>query len=629
MTSTLSRGAFDDDALRKLAQEPARPLFPLLSRAEVMFPLVVVLAFLPALYAVDNRTLSEAGAWEGISGLNCLGAQSLGEFVDPAAGDPEHPFPYQPPLMSWLTAIGMKLLGTERPAGVLVPVYLCTAFLIIAGYVLGRRIGGEQFGLVAAVLMALNPQLLAGAQEPLPQSLACLLAMLSLAGVVAHWQKSSGILSYQLLLGGIALGFCLLAGGPLALAILLIVLAYVACWKLDVRFRGPAGPVRERSQFTRRTAFRATAVLAVTAFALGGWNVLFMSSRYELDFWEGWLNGGMTPPVDPVLQEGPAGFLDHLRELAALVRPLFGIALLGIVGIVRDWWRAEEDPARHHRGLLLVWVAVALVIYFLIQGRLDPESPAFKMWELLLAVPLVMSAALGFIDIAERRIGFVPAMVFGTLALADIVLMAGDGFSHRKSESALFSLGGVRLVVLDAISLTALAAGLLCAVRHARKSDRRKRVVLTVMLAAIGIAATLWGAVEVRRTADGDRELDELRSGMARLPRTNECTFVALASPGTSLALRPPPQVVFVIGSVWPAARMYYARSWEDAAQQAPPEMASPEAQPLFLAWSLRGSLRNAVPAANLRSVSPPFHYRDLEFAAYVRGSPPSVAMDK
>ena len=42
-------------------------------------------------------------------------------------------------------------------------------------------------------------------------------AVLALAGAVAHWQKSSSLASVQLLLGGIALGLCLLAVQPIAL----------------------------------------------------------------------------------------------------------------------------------------------------------------------------------------------------------------------------------------------------------------------------------------------------------------------------------------------------------------------------------------------------------------------------
>ncbi len=493
MTSTLSRGTLDDNAIRELAVEPERPLFPLLSRAEAMVPLVVVLAFLPALYAADNRTLTEAGAWEGLSSLRCFSADNLSEFVDPAVGNPDHPFRFQPPLMSWLIALAMMLVGVGRVAALVAPAYLCTAGLIITGYVLGRRIGGEQLGLVTAVLMSLNPQILEGAQEPVPQSVACLFAVLCQAGVVAHWQKSSAVTSYQLLLGGIALGLCVLAGGPVAVAVVLIVLVYVACWKFGAWLRGRRGIAWEKSQFNRRTAIPSTAVLAATGFAVGGWSVLYMSSLYGFEFWNGWLTGGGPEAIDARRSAGWDGFLDGVRELNRLIRPLFGLTMVGLVGVVRDWYRAEEDTARQHRGLLLVWIAVALIFCTLCRGLADSGSPSFKIWETLLTVPLVMSAALGLIDIAERRIGFVPAMAFGGLVLADAVLLADQWLGGRGAENVIPVGSGIRLSSPAMIGLTLLAVGGIGLVHSSRGRDARRRVVLIAMLAAILIADCLWG----------------------------------------------------------------------------------------------------------------------------------------
>jgi len=620
MTSTLPRQTLDNEAIRQLAVEPERPLFPLLSQAEAMLPLVVVLAFLPALYAVNSRTLSETGAWEGLTSLRCLVAENLTEFVDPAAGDPAHPFRFQPPLMSWLTALGMLLAGTGRMAGLILPAYLCTAGLIIAGYVLGRRIGGEQLGLVTAVLMAFNPQILEGAQESVPQSVACLFAVLCLAGIVAHWQKSSAVTSYQLLLGGISLGCCVLAGGPLAVAVVLLVLAHVACWKFDAWFRGSTVIAHEKSQFNRRTAFRSAAVLAATAFAVGGWSVMFMSSRYGFDFWSSWLTGGWKGSIDARSSAGWEGAVEGLRELNRLVRPLFGLTLLGLVGVVRDLYRADVDPARHHRGLLLVWIAVAFIFCILCRSSAGTENPSYKMWETLLAVPLLISAALGLIDIAERRIGFLPAMAFGGLALADALLLADQWLSVRGAEPVIPLASGIHLRGPVTIGLALLAVGGIWLANYAWGRDARRRVVLTGMLAAIVAANCVWGAVAVRRTSPGDRELDQLQTGMARLPRMDQCTFVALAPPGTSLASRPPPQLVYALASVWPGAEINYASSWEDAAKQALANAGRDEDfSPVFVAWSPRGRIRGAAPAADLRSAAPPFLYRGLEVAAYVR----------
>ncbi len=300
-----------------------------------MIPLVIVLAFLPALYAVDNRTLSTAGAWEGLVSLRCLVADNLAEFVDPTLVDSLQPFRFQPPLMCWLTAISMRIFGVGHVAGMVAPAYLCTAGLVISGYVLGRRMGGEQLGLVTAALLAFNPQVLKGAQEPVPQSVASFLAVLALAGAVAHWQRSSAVTSYQLLLAGIALGLCLLAGGPVAVAVVLIVLVYVLWWKGDAWLRRDSRVAPDRSQFNRRTAIRATAVLAATAFAVGGWNALLMSSRYGRDFWSGWLTAGGDAGVVPpgVLTGQWAGrivdFLDGILGIESAGSPLIAAGSRG------------------------------------------------------------------------------------------------------------------------------------------------------------------------------------------------------------------------------------------------------------------------------------------------------------
>src|SRR5262245_32976872 len=157
--TTLSPATIDDKTIGQLAAEPERPVIPLLNQAEAMVPLVVVLAFLPALYALNYRTLTEPGAWEGLISLRCLEAANLAEFVDPAALDPQNPYRFHPPLTNWLTAAGMSLAGVENDAGRLAAAYLCTGGLVLAGYVLARRFGGEALGLITAGLLAFHPRI--------------------------------------------------------------------------------------------------------------------------------------------------------------------------------------------------------------------------------------------------------------------------------------------------------------------------------------------------------------------------------------------------------------------------------------------------------------------------------------
>ncbi|HEY2252426.1 MAG TPA: phospholipid carrier-dependent glycosyltransferase [Planctomycetaceae bacterium] len=656
MSTTGTSSERDDRELERLAAEPARPLFPLLNQADAMIPFVVVLAFLPALYAVTNRTLTEAGAELALAGIRCQAIADPLELFDPSSHvtssgplnevslqtgpslqigpslQTGQPFRYQPPLMVWLTGLAMKGFGIGNVAGLVGAAYLCTAGLLVASYVLARRMGGEPLGLVTVVLLAFNPLILQGAQEPVPQSPANLFALLALAGVLVHWQKSSAFVSYPLLLAGIALGICLLAGGPAALAVLLIVLVYVpiwklAAWKFEAWQHDRSGVVWDRSQTCRRTALRSTLVLAATAFAFGGWTVLLPASRHGGDFWTEWLTGGATAAV--ASEPGPARTWVSAAfwEMNRLAVPVFALALLGLATIVRDLWRAQEDPAKRHRGILLAWVAIALFAWLLLGGPASHGAPHIKVWETLLTIPLIIAAALGAIEIAERRIGFLWSLSVGFLALADAAVWGRQGLDGDRPESALdafssaeswgWGRGVVAPLVVVAIG-TALAA-------FAGASEKRRRSVLSGVLVTTILINCVWGAWAVRRTNIGDRELDEVRASLSRLKPVDRLTFVALASPETVASLQPPPQLIYVLASIWPQSSMNFAGSWESALRPSAADAAGKDAPPaepgvsIFIAWSPRGRVRGTAPDTSLKTAAAPFLFQGKEFVAYIR----------
>jgi len=673
MTGTsVERG---DRELEQLAAEPARPLFPLLDHAEAMIPFVVVLAFLPALYAVTNRTLTESGAWLGLAGLRCLSITEPMELFDPTASDEEpaepslhtgaatrtgpaprigaypridQSFRFQPPLMAWLTALAMKVFGIGNAAGLVAAAYFCTAALLVASYVLARRLGGEQLGLMTVVLLAFNPQILQGAQEPVPQSAANLFAVLALAGLIVHWQKSSAFVSYYLLLAGIALGTCLVAGGPVALAVILIAVVYALAWKCEVWRRDRGRLVWDRSLFSRRTALRSTLALAATAFAFGGWTALLPASRHGVEFWSEWLAGpGVAAAPPDQRSTAPSffagGFPAAFWEMNRLSVPIFALALLGMAAIARELWVGEEDPGKRHRGILLVWIAIALFAWLLVGGPLSHGAPIIAVWETLLTVPLVIAAALGLIDIAERRVGFAMSLSIGVVVLVDSALwvrqwldngpppdLAAVFSSMRDWDFVKWGLGIVLPLTLIALA-TALAA--LAGRGHTGASEKRRRIVLCGLLVTTILLNCLWGAIAVRRTNSGDRELDDLRAGLSRLARVDRCTFVALAPPGRATSLQPPAQIIYALASLWPQASLDFAGSWESAMR--PPALDAGRTAPaepgvaVFMAWSPRGRVRGTAPDTNLKTAAAPFLYQGMEFVAYVRDpAPPPRAED-
>ena len=642
MSTTGTAWGGGDRELEQLAAEPARPLFPLLRQADAMIPLVVVLAFLPALYAVANRTLTEPGAWLGLASLKCLAAADVVELFDPPSHDsssepslepslePGQPFRFQPQLMSWLTALSMKAFGIGNVAGLVAAAYFCTAGLLVSAYVLAKRLGGESLGLITVLLLAFNPQILQGAQEPVPQSAAVLFALLALAGLVVHWQKSTAVVSYPLLLAGIALGICLLAGGPVALAVLVIVLVYVSWWKFETRQRGRSGIVWDRSQFSRRTALRSTLVLAATGFALGGWTVLLQSSRHGVDFWSEWLAGPAVAAVASEQEPARSWFFAAFWELNRLAVPVVGLTLVGLAAIVRDIWRADEDPAKRHRGILLVWIQVTLLAWMLVGGFASQSTPIIKVWETLLTIPLIIAAGVGLIEISERRIGFLLSLSIGLLALADTALWGRQGLDGPQREQLSANVVDARALVAGLIVPLALTAvGIALAVFTGAR-EKRRRIVLSGVLATIVLVNCLWGAWAVRRTNFGDRELDDLRAGLSRVTHVDRLTFVALSSPGKTASFQPPAQLIYVLTGLWPQAAMTIAGSWESA--MPPNSMEAALAEPgvaVFIAWSPRGRLRGTAPGTILKTAAAPFRFHGLEVVAYVRDRDPSPRVEE
>lgn len=579
-----------------------------------MAPLVMVLAFLPTLYAVAHRTLTEAGARQGLLSLQCLSAQTLNEFIDPATTGTSPSLASQPLLMNWFTALALKTSGVGQVAGQVASAYLCTACLILATYVLARRLGGDRLGLMSALLLAFNPHILKLAQEPLPQSGAALFAVLAMAGAVAHWQKSSSVASVQLLLGGIALGLCLLAGGPVAIATLAILVFYAAGWKIDrVRHSAIDSPF-ERSQLNRGKALRSLLVLALTGFAVGGWRSLLMGSRYGAQFWDAWFRLRETDSGTEAAAAG-ASWVTLLLRANQLVLPLSVLSLAGIAVIGAEVWRRSEDPGRRHRGLLLTWLAVAGPLWLWATPGDDLSIRPDAYWTALFIVPLTMTAAAGLLAVIDRLIPFRWAVMIGVLTVADALFVGRE--TARVPEFGGTRTAGWMMFLWWMVGAFIILAWLS---RVSLSAEARRRGVLTALVLGVIAANCLWGSLAVRRASTADRELEDLRTGLVSLGSVKRWTLVVPTTTAGPVP-EPPPQLVYALRSLWPEGEMLSADSWESLSTQLATETAERKGdRRLIITWSPRGRVRPTAPAGLLKSAARPCVYREHEVAAYFPG---------
>ena len=611
----------DDTWLGRLAVDPRRPLLPVLRHADAMVSWVVILAFLPTLYAVANRTLTEAGARQGLIALECMAAHNLNEFIDPVVSGAPASLGYQPLLMSWFTAFSLWLFGVGHSAGHVASAYLCTAGLIVSTYLLARRLGGERLGLLSALLLAFNPYVLKLAQEPVSQSAAAMFALLSMAGTVAHWQKATTQASIRLLFGGISLGLCLLAGGPVAIVVVAILVTHAAWWRFGAWQRPPSSSPFELAPRGRRTAIRSVLILSATGFAVGGWRCLLMGSRYGAEFWLAWM--GIDSSGDGLTQKADMGWLSLLVSANASVLPLAVLSLVGVGALIREQIHPDEDFVRRHRGLLLVWLAFSTALWIWRGDSTSEAGTVSEFWRIMLIVPLTVSSAVGLVAIIDREIPFVTVLFIGGATLLDLAVCGVAGGTSLRLEG-LADYGAVGGILIIAALIIPIVAPLFLG--PAGTHEARQRRVLTGIVLGIISVNSVWGGLAVRRASYGDRELDDLRNGLSRLTSVSRWTLVTPAGNGIPPTV-PPAQLLYTLRSVWPESEMLRVDSWTAVVTQV--NGASSEAPripgtQLVVIFSPQGQARPAVPAGLLRAAAPPFVYRGHEIAAYYPGEPPT-----
>src|SRR5262249_10464798 len=190
----------------------------------MVLPLVVLLAVLPGLLALNAWDLTPPGPMWGLRGLTVLG----GLLLDQApAAEVIKPLPeamafravaYQPPLYAWIEAVGFRLSPDLHPLFGVLPSYVAGASLVLLVYSHGRLWQGPGLGLTAALLVAFNQNLLLRMQEATPTTLAMcgvLVSLLCYSRYERAMVKSAAHL-YGFgpvvwpLVGGMALGLALL-----------------------------------------------------------------------------------------------------------------------------------------------------------------------------------------------------------------------------------------------------------------------------------------------------------------------------------------------------------------------------------------------------------------------------------
>ncbi len=509
----------------------ARPLLRPTPRAAMFFPLVVIVAVLPGLYALNWWDLRPPGPWWGLRGL----AVVEGRVVDqtPAADRLSNPIEarsfravaFQPPLYAWLEAAGYALSGDRSPMAAVVPSYIAGALVVLLVYAHGRLWRGSGIGLIAAVLAGFNHNLLVQMQEPSPATLglaACLAVLLCYG---QHLRQSGREASASpwgggflwVVLGGVALGGGLLAIGPVGLLPIPVVFLHQAY------LRAGEPPV-ERSEHTwyeiwdNPSIVAGAIVLGIGLLVSAPW-FAYMASHHGWAFADALLH-----PPDPLGGDRP-GLLARLVMLAPATLPL---GLYGVARCVRLALVADNDDRLVVGGVLwVVWLAVGAIA-----PALWPAGPQSAL-AIFLLVPLNLLAAGMIGDLAGRRVS---ARSLVWLAPATVVTIFW--WLSQQLRDAVTSLMAGNFdtdTVLGLHLAFDLVLGVLIFTRRldrwARRRDDRQRWVIAGFLFAVLATILADGMHEITFRHRETREILALRGVIARRHQSQPFESVTVVAP--------------------------------------------------------------------------------------------------
>ncbi len=519
----------------------AEPLIGPAPRSAMFFPLVVLVAVLPGLVALNSWDLTPPGPLWGLRALAVLNGLAIDQVPAGAEIKPVgestalRAVSFQPPLYAWLAAFGMRLSADLDPLATVLPSYVAGAAVVILIYLHGRLWRGGGMGLAAALLIGFNPSLLLRMQEATPTTLALVGAVGALLCYGWHERATSELVRpwpwagpvVCAVVGGLSLGLSLLSQGGFGLIVIPIVILH----QVYLKSGSPArSATRSRTRpgwldwSQSRGVVDALLALAIALLLALPWH-LRMIRFYG---WEALAQLAFRPWG---ASGEDASLVARLFELAPVTLPL------GVYGAARAIRLALIDenitPETVGGSLWVVWLGAAALT-----PAFWPGGPRALM-DLFLLVPLTLLASLTVADLVNRR---VPVRTL--ISLAPATAMSVAWWASEDLRGAVDDLVHGRASVATALGVH-MAIDLILALiwftrkldRWARRRDDRQRHVLAFYLLAVLAITVGTGVQEVVFRHSETHDLLTLRTMILRRNRERPFDLLAVVGPdpGTPL----------------------------------------------------------------------------------------------
>ncbi len=508
----------------------ARPLIRPAPRSAMIFPLVVLIAVLPGMVALNSWDLTPPGPLWGFRGLVVLDGHVLDQIpvadeIKPIAESAAfRAVAFQPPLYAWLEALGFWLSPDRDPLVSVLPSYLAGGLIVVLVYLHSRLWQGAGLGLTAAVLVGFNQNLLLRMQEATPNTLVVCSVVAALLGY--GWYERSAFQSarpqswavpaLRAAAGGAAFGLALLSLGGLALIAIPIVL-------LHQYYLSASSSRRPLNRFWwlsyRESPSLVDGLLALfVALAVAlPWFMLMVNS-YGLQ-----ALAALSSPPD--VSDRHLSLLPRLIKLAPIT---LSLGLFGAVRAIRSALVTETETRETIGGSFwVIWLAVAALA-----PSVWPSGPR-SAFDLFLLVPLSLLAAQTIADLANRRITVRALIVVAPATALSIAWWVStdlsgaiDELMHGRANhaTALELHLALDLIVASVLVLRALN-------RWARRRDDHQRWILAVFLVMVVAVTVVIGLREVMFRHGETRALLALRTMILRRNREEPFRVVAVVSP--------------------------------------------------------------------------------------------------
>lgn len=512
----------------------------------MFFPLVVLVAVLPGLYALNSWDLTPPGPWWGLRALAVLDGFRLDQVPAAAITPAVEAWVFrniacQPPLYAWLAALGMSLSPDRNPLASVLPSYVAGAIVVILVFLHGRLWRGPGTGLVAAVLVGFNRDLLLQMQQAAPTTWALAGVLGALYGYARHaraisvagggefWDWENPLLWAAF--GGLTLAVSLLSVGLFGLWAVVVVLVHqLHLWlKRGAAARGDREQERELFRVpTRRwlsslidpQVHGGPLAIAIAALVAAPW-YLWVVRTYG---WEAVF--ALVAPFDAV---GPTGGRPGLLSWTIFLAPAtLPLGLFGAARAIRLAVIDESDERPVVGGAFwVVWLAVAALA-----PAFWPRGP-WHLFGLFLLVPLNLLAAATISDLATRKIPVRRLIWIAPATAATVAWWVSEELRNAVADLlAGRADSATALGVHLAFDLLVVALWLTRRLdRWARRRDDRQRRALAGFLIAVLTVTVATGFSEIRFRNRETSMLLMLRTMILRRDRERPFTVVAVVGP--------------------------------------------------------------------------------------------------